>query len=977
MKKILIILCVFIISQNSNAQIPEQLTLDKMGSMKSPDVSAFESIGFLPINEYTGRMEVNIPIYNIDFEGVSIPISISYNTGGVKVNTPSSRVGLNWNLNAGGVISRDIKGDDDFSASSSYSDGCLVYTRLGFLNSLINNTPITSTQPSTVDRQPDIFIVSSPEISTQFTHKADGSAFELTPTGAKIDNYINDEIKRFQTMKITAPSGIEYTFSERESTWSMFSMFYNGTHESIGLNAWDVNTNINDAINITNTWNAGTKLSNTFSSLQLTSIHSPITGRSVTFEYDENYLLDYNRRIERSYKMDGSFNSQTDYIHDLTKEKILKKITFPGGSIQFFYNTDRNDLVGAQRLIRIEVKDNSNQIIKKAHFVQDYFTSINSTCIEPQCLRLRLKEVYFEGSDNSVLPSYTFSYNETKLPPRYSYKQDFLGYANGVNVTSTTSYRPIIYKKENQGKDSFIPFNITGLGYLSLSGNYSLESNLTNTKAAALEMITYPTGGYTTFNYELNCFKFLNREICGGGLRISYQKLFDHSTLLKKQIGYTYLDINGITSGSILFIPKHIKGASSGNNPITINQVSVNPYELTSNSYVGYSRVKIADIGNGYTVNEYLAPKDEPNIYPSWMFVNTSSFTNYDDFNYELNNGIIPKLFQNMEIKRGKLLSSKIYNQNNSLVKETVNEYTYKIFEEIGVGEATSLNHNIDYLCDLYYEPYGLFTSKLKSERNLLTKSTQRDFFSNGELISESLFTYDLNNPFIKEKSIKVNNNKTLKEKYLYPYDVELSGLPEMVTLKNQNIISKPIKSESYLDTDILSTQYTDYKDWGNNLILPETIQISKGIIPLKNSIIYYNYDNKGNPTELSKADGPHIVYIWGYQQTQPIAKIENATYASIPFATITNLQTLSDADNDNTINEGILRTALNNLRTALPNAMVTTYTYDPLIGITSITDPKGETIYYHYDNFNRLEYVLDKDGKVLGKNEYHYKNQQ
>ncbi len=55
----------------------------------------------------------------------------------------------------------------------------------------------------------------------------------------------------------------------------------------------------------------------------------------------------------------------------------------------------------------------------------------------------------------------------------------------------------------------------------------------------------------------------------------------------------------------------------------------------------------------------------------------------------------------------------------------------------------------------------------------------------------------------------------------------------------------------------------------------------------------------------------------------------------------------------------------------------LTTYTYDPLIGVTSITDPRGETIYYHYDNFNRLEYVKDAQGKILSENEYHYKNQQ
>ena len=55
---------------------------------------------------------------------------------------------------------------------------------------------------------------------------------------------------------------------------------------------------------------------------------------------------------------------------------------------------------------------------------------------------------------------------------------------------------------------------------------------------------------------------------------------------------------------------------------------------------------------------------------------------------------------------------------------------------------------------------------------------------------------------------------------------------------------------------------------------------------------------------------------------------------------------------------------------------MVSTYTYDPLIGVTSMTDPRGQTIYYEYDEFNRLKHVKDQDGNILSKNDYHYATQ-
>nr|WP_315423731.1 hypothetical protein [uncultured Pedobacter sp.] len=51
------------------------------------------------------------------------------------------------------------------------------------------------------------------------------------------------------------------------------------------------------------------------------------------------------------------------------------------------------------------------------------------------------------------------------------------------------------------------------------------------------------------------------------------------------------------------------------------------------------------------------------------------------------------------------------------------------------------------------------------------------------------------------------------------------------------------------------------------------------------------------------------------------------------------------------------------------------TYTYKPLVGISSFTDEKGQKIYYEYDNFQRLKNVLDQHGNVIKNNTYHYKN--
>ncbi|WP_457617859.1 hypothetical protein [Lutibacter sp.] len=1006
-RQIVILVNIIIISSSTISQ-----TLGHLNDIKSPEVSALQQIKFTPNNDYTGRANIEIPIYTINLDGLLIPISISYNTGGVKVNSISTRVGLNWSLNAGGFINREIMGDDDFvgqlTFGSNYSgvaDVTLgnggsfefttaptssIYTRFGFLGE--NNYYLGYERPnSRIDRQPDIYFVEAPGLITKFTNKSDMEILELTPTGSKfiatVQNSSSTEVFTYSNFNITSSKGFIYNFNQRESSSDSFINYQGEINE---------HETINTAFCCSS---ASGQTFNRLSSLFLSYIKNPSTGNIVEFQYIDNLVEDFNLRIEREFKIDGSFYQQFDHFSDFLNEKIINKILFKEGEIEFYYNSDRDDLIGAKRLTKIEIRNTHSEIIKSIHFVQDYFTS-SDNCNEPKCLRLRLNEIYFEDKDKNVLPGYKFGYNSKKLPKRYSYKQDFLGYYNSANVDGTYFYIPRMYFKENEGKYSYIPFNIPNQGYSTLFGNYSLNSDINYSKAASLEKIIYPEKGYETFEYELNSFIFLGEEIQGGGLRLKSNKIFNFDNSLKRQKDYLYEDENGSSTGSVLYSPRFIKL----NLPhfVSISQRSTNNNELGS-SYVGYSKVKISENNNGYIINEYISPKEILNEYPaSYALFNTNQFTSFDIATNAFNLGLFPNLFENMENKRGKLISSKLYSSDNVLRKELINTYSYGDFESIITGSSLIMSTSIGEIEDMIYEPYALVMSKVNSERNLLTNTIQKEYFPDGELITEKIIVYDNVLPFIKEITSIVNDNQLLKQKFYYPYNQEFSSLTVMTGLQNQNIISNVVQSETYKNDILLSTKRTNYKDLGNNIILPESIQTAKGVLTptnlLKDRIVYHNYDGFGNPIEISKSDGTHIVYIWGYNETQPIAKIENATYADVQsflatapyYTSIEAIQNSSNLDNDRTIdsfdlngaiiysgNEGTLRENLHNLRTVLPNSQVTTYTYDPLIGVTSITDPRGETIYYYYDSFNRLKFVKDAQGNILSENQYHYKNQQ
>jgi YD repeat-containing protein len=56
-----------------------------------------------------------------------------------------------------------------------------------------------------------------------------------------------------------------------------------------------------------------------------------------------------------------------------------------------------------------------------------------------------------------------------------------------------------------------------------------------------------------------------------------------------------------------------------------------------------------------------------------------------------------------------------------------------------------------------------------------------------------------------------------------------------------------------------------------------------------------------------------------------------------------------------------------------MKDAMITSYTHEPLVGMTSQTDPTGWVTYYIYDSFGRLQYIRNQEGYYIDKYEYHY----
>jgi YD repeat-containing protein len=959
--------------------------------LKSPDVTAFMEANLLPINNYTGMVDINIPIYTINLDGMQIPISLSYNTNGVKIDGSASRVGLNWSLNAGGMIARETRGEQDHFRAGSYNAerGEIIFRRYGFLADLFM-TPITyknggggivvpQIRPAQYrDTQPDLIHVSAPGLNTKFVHKDDGSIFELTKSLVIIKSPfegvapIADRAKWVSEFeyKITNPNGFLYSFQDRETN-AVFpqSRSTRGYTDDLVTAPWPITKSEAEVAehlysnNLSLVW--GDSYEELFPVVHLSSITNPRTKRAVRYYYKQNNVVDNNRRIERTYSLSFTntnlgIREQTNYEHDFSVEKMIDKIVFPDGTIDFYYEDGRLDVPGGKRLAKIEVRNGAGKFIKGLVFEHSYYTAAG--CTDPQCYRLKLDAIKFTDKDNNALPGYRFEYNSTPLPKRYSLNNDFAGFYNGNHGLALKNYLPKLYFKANQGKHTYLPFPLPAEGYVLAVGNASLTPDLSFAKAGILERMTLPTGGYSIFSYELNSFLFKNTLVEGGGLRIASQAIYTEDNSIKRRISYNYNESTSLTSGRILDVPRYVIYDPKRLVAYNLNQFRTGQLELTSNAMVGYATCKIFEADNGYTLNTYSNPGDTPDIDPP-------SYTVYmgeDAKALQLfNAGLAPSIKQNMEIKRGVLLSSRVYDNNENLIKRTTNSYTYKPYSEISLAQNFVLKPNPSPYQNGSTDPYMQFQSKWVSESFLLTEKLEEYKTGSTWISTNKSFVFDFRRPILKEHQLIDSKDNTVKNVYSYPFDADVSTLPNMSKLVNLNILNQVRKK--YIRNGIqINDTLTSYADFGDRKIFPSSISGAQSSFPLQTVTTFQDYDKEGNLTQYTNSDGIVVTILWGYYYQLKIAEIVGATYATVLAALgATNadyLQSMSNAQ---------LTAELNRLRTGLPNAQVHTYLHTPLVGTTTITDPNQHSNSFEYDSFNRLVSVKDNLGNITSAYSY------
>lgn len=216
MKKIIILTILALMNLGVNGQ-GDNIGGDDIPGLPNiipPSPTAYElgKYGQIPVGLFTGTPNVSVPLYTYRTKNLTLPISLSYNSNGLKVDQVSSNVGLGWSLNIGGVITRIVRDIDDDEGNWFFPEEDITGP---FLMNPMAMEYFSRASESYHDSEPDLYMYNFNGYSGKFVFDNDKKIILMPHDDIKIETIFEDNQGGF---KITTPDGSQYSFLVSETT---------------------------------------------------------------------------------------------------------------------------------------------------------------------------------------------------------------------------------------------------------------------------------------------------------------------------------------------------------------------------------------------------------------------------------------------------------------------------------------------------------------------------------------------------------------------------------------------------------------------------------------------------------------------------------------------------------------------------------------------------------------------------------------
>ena len=994
--------------------------------MQSPNAAGLGSFGNFDVSYFTGLPNISVPVFSLKEGDISVNCELKYLGGGVKPSAHPGWVGQNWSLGVGGIITRKVNGGVDEVANSQGSPAnqakidqwsyLVNYSLLSpsnwYTNSFIQNFwENTATNGNSSDwtkepyPAPDEFAFTLPTgVAGSFylNHLGNWVVQTKNPSNLKINVQTNSvTLNNYQdgtsiniyraiyVITITDEAGFIYTFGNNPDAIEFSRGPRNQLpialpfNEDVVANSWyltKIQSPTGNIVNFTYSRHENIYVQNvaypsaeTISSTSLLGAGGAYYSQQTTASFSGQVISPvYLTQISsRSFNVNFTISKSTQLNYPY--QNVFKSSTFNYGDLEVNDWTQSTvnfvpTITAWYKLDLITVNDFNNVTREKYSF------TYNNDATQRLFLG-EFRKLNLAASNADIV--YHFNYNCTPLPAYNSMQQDQWGYYNGNQFPNT------------------VTLNSSLLNYFTMNNTYA--------QAGILQSIIYPTGGTTTFNWEPNDYSnvlqksgnainLVSQTGVGGGLRIASIVNNDNNgnTYTKS---YVYKKItNGVAGAS--------GGILAGYNKILYTNVPLANPALVNMSFIDYDDYsKCLDYSNGrdvvYSEVQEVFPDGSYKLYDysnsdNSLYRDEKPFNVYSDA-FNISNAVggtitsaltssysYPLLSHcSRDLERGQLLTEKSYTPGNVLIKQI--QYVYnpdttrfnnyvRCYDNYSV---TASNGN-NFTSERYFQAIKIYTYflYLQSKTTTLYDQTGANPVSTTET-----YTWDINYRNKKTETFTSSDGLQSKINLSYPPDA-ISGLSTgalnaknaMVTANITNIPLEKFIYKNNIQTGHERTDYAIFTGANGNFMMPSVFYKSVSTLALEPRIQYNSYDGYGHLLEEQKVNDVKHIYLWGYKNSYPVADITGSNYA-----TVSSIVSASQSTLDNPSSDQALRTALNSIRTGISGSVahVNTYTYTPLTGMTSQTDPTGKTTYYVYDGLNRLTLVQDINSNIV--KEYSY----
>ena len=962
------------------------------------DVQRFEFTSMVDFGTFeqaqaSGAPDITLPLYDIELFQFRYPVALKYNLmGSVHPNHEGEQFGDAWNLNALGTINRSVH-------STSYDYGTVsvgVYDSsnkmVGTVNMIqqkwkqrvfdelyyVNNPAATERE----DGERDIFEFSILGLTGKFfVYKSNGQfkARILESSDYCTINILYDTLEDIQIdgFEITDARGYKYILDAKSNIdrnvyyhltigSTVVGAGFNPEYRYIELGG--AFGNLNPAANGNGSGFNGTvyafegRGTKYWQSMYLSKVYDKDNNLLLSFEYDnfDKAWIDDNY----SYAMSGGMNLRTSLVVKKIQIQNKGSLSFENVSVDNYRKMMTNKMV---------LRDLKGTVLKTVDFEHtktvDFFRNRGLS-------KYQLTKI----TDNSNTAAPQMTYLFYKKYPASELDYDILGYVSKM-----------YYKRD----------------FLS-SDNFRADHN-------ALQKIKYPTGGCVLYSYESHNVQRPADYCTTNNLD---NQVFSNVTTTVNNGQYEF----NATAGDKLFI-LNANGAATAmqlyrkdnNTLVLLGTVANRIYDgtmggrivSTNDNYYDWYRPSISVTGT-----YVLKMPNAGTLLPLVRKLTYKPLAQQQQYVY----------IEGLRLKEMAYFSTNV--AQNLLDKGTTqNAEKYVRFHYTDTGSNTSSGRNgINYIMaphpnvnPVFYNRVGVESRGIGTRTN--TYNTTSTIPDHTRL--QASHTYDAAGNLLEEASYTRENvwytslKKLWNGRFAEPFEktsaqygktYENGLFTTSVSESRYDTSNRQLTSSEVTDAlgKVVKTEY-DYAQKGNALVNTDMRSYTDGTL---DSQVRNSYDTAGNliKTEFktpdmatyektgqentkyingllvgyTQADGTPVTLAYGYNGTQVIAKIVNLEANTFYSATyqplLTNLDNYSNPYHSS-YSEANLKNTLEGMRTTFAGAQITSYTYQPLVGVSSITDAGSKTTTYEYDANGRLRTVKDHLGNILKEYQYNVTN--